>query len=38
MPDAQSLLENWEMLDLLTSLVQRSVVVYEEDEQGCGRR
>jgi predicted ATPase len=37
MPDAQSLLESWEVLDLLASLVQKSLVVYEEDEQGVGR-
>jgi tetratricopeptide (TPR) repeat protein len=29
--------EEWEVLDLLTSLVQKSLVVYEEDEQGQGR-
>jgi non-specific serine/threonine protein kinase len=30
-------IERWEVLDLLTSLVQKSLVVYEEDEQGQGR-
>jgi non-specific serine/threonine protein kinase len=30
-------LESWEVLDLLTSLVEKSLVVYEEDEQGHGR-
>jgi len=30
-------LEEWEVLDLLTSLVDKSLVIYEEDEQGLGR-
>jgi tetratricopeptide (TPR) repeat protein len=30
-------IESWEVLDLLTGLVQKSLVVYEEDEQGQGR-
>jgi non-specific serine/threonine protein kinase len=30
-------IEGWEVLDLLTSLVQKSLAVYEEDEQGQGR-
>jgi hypothetical protein len=30
-------IEPWDVLDLLTSLVQKSLVVYEEDEQGQGR-
>ena len=30
-------LEEWEVLDLLTSLVDKSLVVYEEDEHGGGR-
>jgi tetratricopeptide (TPR) repeat protein len=30
-------IEPWEVLDLLSSLVQKSLVVYEEDEQGQGR-
>ena len=30
-------IERWEVLDLLTSLIQKSLVVYEEDEQGQGR-
>ena len=30
-------LDEWEVLDLLTSLVDKSLVVYEEDEQGVGR-
>jgi hypothetical protein len=30
-------IEAWEVLDLLTALVQKSLVVYEEDEQGRGR-
>jgi tetratricopeptide (TPR) repeat protein len=30
-------IEGWEVLDLLSSLVQKSLVVYEEDEQGGGR-
>src|SRR5205807_10416435 len=29
--------EPWEVLDLLTSLVQKSLVLYEEDEHGGGR-
>jgi non-specific serine/threonine protein kinase len=33
-PDA---IEPWEMLDLLTALVQKSLVVYEEDDHGQGR-
>src|SRR5260370_16759105 len=30
-------IEGWEVLDLLSSLVHKSLVVYEEDEQGRGR-
>src|SRR5262245_55442481 len=30
-------IDSGEVLDLLTSLVQKSLVVYEEDEQACGR-
>jgi len=30
-------IEEWDVLDLLTSLVDKSLVVYEEDEQGAGR-
>jgi hypothetical protein len=30
------IIEPWEVLDLLASLVQKSLVVYEEDEQGGG--
>ena len=30
-------IERWEVLELLTSLVQKSLVVYEEDEEGRGR-
>jgi hypothetical protein len=30
-------IEPWEVLDQLTSLVKKSLVVYEEDEQGRGR-
>ena len=30
-------IESWEVLDLLASLVQKSLAVYEEDEQGQGR-
>ena len=30
-------IESGEVLDLLASLVQKSLVVYEEDEQGRGR-
>jgi predicted ATPase len=26
-----------EVLDLLTRLVEKSLVLYEDDEQGCGR-
>lgn len=42
MPDAvthdpAAPLEEWEVLDLLTSLVDKSLVLYEEDEQGVGR-
>src|SRR5438067_11561928 len=33
----QAPIENWEVLDLLASLVQKSLAVYEEDEQGRGR-
>lgn len=32
-----ALIEPWEVLDLLTALVQKSLVAYEEDEQGQGR-
>ncbi|MBV9867245.1 MAG: hypothetical protein JO316_17960, partial [Abitibacteriaceae bacterium] len=35
--DPPVLIEEWEVLDLLTSLVDKSLVVYEEDEQGMGR-
>ncbi|MBV9404964.1 MAG: tetratricopeptide repeat protein [Acidobacteriaceae bacterium] len=31
------LIEEWEVLDLLTSLVDKSLVVYEEDERGVSR-
>src|SRR5437868_14879875 len=31
------MIEAWEVLDLLAGLVQKSLVVYEEDEQGRGR-
>src|SRR5947209_20407949 len=37
MADPQTRLESWEVLILLASLVQKSLVVYEEDEQGQGR-
>jgi tetratricopeptide (TPR) repeat protein len=30
-------LEEWEVLDLLTALVDKSLVIYEEDENGVGR-
>jgi non-specific serine/threonine protein kinase len=36
-PSPPAPIEGWEVLDLLTGLVQRSLVVYEEDEQGHGR-
>jgi tetratricopeptide (TPR) repeat protein len=37
-PDASPpTVEPWEVLDLLTSLVQKSLAVYEEDEHGHGR-
>ncbi|MBV9404967.1 MAG: hypothetical protein JO211_06465, partial [Acidobacteriaceae bacterium] len=29
--------EEWEVLDLLTGLVDKSLVVYEEDDHGTGR-
>jgi non-specific serine/threonine protein kinase len=29
--------EGWEVLDLLSSLIQKSLAIYEEDEQGRGR-
>jgi non-specific serine/threonine protein kinase len=34
---AGGLVEEWEVLDLLTRLVEKSLVVYEEDEEGHGR-
>jgi len=37
MDHADSTLEEWEVLDLLTSLVDKSLVIYEEDEHGVGR-
>jgi tetratricopeptide (TPR) repeat protein len=36
-PSPPASIEAWEVLDLLTALVQKSLVVYEEDEQGRGR-
>jgi non-specific serine/threonine protein kinase len=36
-PCSPAAIEAWEVLDLLTSLVQKSLVAYEEDEQGQGR-
>ena len=30
-------IEEWEILDLLTALVDKSLVIYEEDEHGMGR-
>jgi tetratricopeptide (TPR) repeat protein len=36
-PTPPTPIEGWEVLDLLTSLVQKSLVLYEEDEQGQGR-
>jgi tetratricopeptide (TPR) repeat protein len=36
-PSSPAPLEAWEMLDLLASLVEKSLVVYEQDEQGVGR-
>jgi hypothetical protein len=36
-PSSPNAIEAWEVLDLLTALVQKSLVVYEEDEQGQGR-
>lgn len=36
-PSPQAPIESWDVLDLLTSLVEKSLVVYEEDEQGRGR-
>jgi predicted ATPase len=30
-------IEGWEVLDLLASLVQKSLILYEEDEHGQGR-
>ncbi len=36
-PSSPAAIEPWEVLDLLASLVQKSLVVYEEDEQGQGR-
>jgi predicted ATPase len=36
-PSAPAGIESWEVLDLLTALVQKSLVVYEENEQGQGR-
>lgn len=32
-----SFIEEWEILDLLTALVDKSLVIYEEDEHGVGR-
>src|SRR5436189_5747575 len=37
MTSPPAVIESEEVLDLLTSLVQKSLVVYEEDEQGRGR-
>jgi tetratricopeptide (TPR) repeat protein len=36
-PSSPAPIESWEVLDLLTGLVQKSLVVYDEDEQGRGR-
>lgn len=36
-PQRLATIEGWELLDLLTGLVEKSLVVYEEDEQGGGR-
>jgi len=36
-PSSSAPIESWEVVDLLTSLVQKSLVVYEEDAQGGGR-
>ena len=36
-PFSPAAIESWEVLDLLSSLVQKSLVFYEEDEQGRGR-
>ena len=33
-PTAPAPIESWEVLDLLTSLVQKSLVLYEEVERG----
>lgn len=37
MNETQPLLETWQILDLLSHLVDKSLVVYEEDAQGRGR-
>jgi tetratricopeptide (TPR) repeat protein len=37
LPNSPAPVESWEVLDLLTGLVEKSLVVYEEDEQGRGR-
>jgi hypothetical protein len=36
-PPPATPIDDWEVLDLLTSLVEKSLVVYEEDEQGRER-
>src|SRR5690349_9852151 len=36
-PSPSAAIGGWEVLDLLTSLVEKSLVVYELDDQGCGR-
>ena len=36
-PTPPAPIEAWEVLDLLAGLVEKSLVVYEEDEQGRGR-
>src|SRR5436189_6122085 len=37
MTSPPAVIESEEVLDLLTSLVEKSLVIYEEDEQGNGR-
>ena len=37
MNETPPLLESWQILDLLSALVEKSLVVYEEDEGGHGR-
>jgi non-specific serine/threonine protein kinase len=37
LPSPADPIQDWEVLDLLTSLVEKSLILYEEDEHGHGR-